>query len=137
MKQNEEEGGPLDFPAPIAELSSLYPVRAEAEWDALVSGIMKNAAPELARRRDERGLVRSILRWSRPVGIAAAAVLMIGAIGLAVTNDAEAMVSTSAPSFAEVVDREPASALLALDRPPSASDLERALESDSLPQVQP
>ena len=136
MKENEEEGGLLDFPAPIAELSSLYPARGEAEWDALVSGIMKSAAPELARRRDERGLVRSILRWSRPVGIAAAAVLVFGAIGLAVTNDAEAMATVSAPSFAEVVDREPASALLALDRPPSASDLERVLES-SLRQEQP
>lgn len=137
MKANEEEGAPLDSPAPIAELSSLYSPRAQAEWDALVSGIMKSAAPELARRRDERGLVRSILRWSRPVGIAAAAILMLGAIGLVVTDDAEAMVTASAPSFAEVVDREPASVLLALDRPPSASDLERVLESDSLRQEQP
>jgi len=137
MKEHEEERGPLDLPAPIAELSSLYPARAQTEWDALVSGIMRGATPELARRRNERGLVRSILRWSRPVGIAAAAVLMVGAIGLAVTNDAEAMVSASSPSFAEVVDQEPASALLALDRPPSASDLERALESDSLQVVQP
>ena len=137
MKENEEEGELLDFPAPIAELSSLYPPRAQPEWDALVSGIMKSAAPELARRRDERGLVQSILRWSRPVGIAAAAVLVFGAIGLAVTNDAEAMATVSAPSFAEVVDREPASVLLALDRPPSASDLERVLESGSLRQEQP
>jgi len=137
MIEHGEESEPLDFPAPIAELTSLYPARAEAEWSSLVSSIMKGAAPELARRRDERGLVRSILRWARPVGLAAAAVLAVGAIGLAVTNDAEAMVGTSTPTFAEVVDREPASALLASDLPPNASDLEAALESDSLQQVQP
>jgi hypothetical protein len=137
MIEHEEEGGALDFPAPIAELSSLYPRRADAEWDLLIVGIMKGAAPELARRRDERGLVRSILRWARPVGVAAAAVLLVGTIGLAVTSDAEATVTTVNPTFAEVVDREPASTLLASDRPPSASDLESALESDSFQQVQP
>jgi hypothetical protein len=137
MIENEEEGGGLEFPAPIPELKSLRPARADAEWNALVSGIMQGAAPELARRRAERGFVRAILGWARPVGLAAAAVLVIGAIGIAVTNDAGAAVTASAPSFAEVVDREPASALLATDRPPSASDLERALESDSLQQVHP
>jgi len=137
MIEHGEEGEPLDFPAPIAELTSLYPARAEAEWSSLVSSIMKGAAPELARRRDERGIVRSILRWARPVGLAAAAVLVVGAIGLAVTNDAEAMVAGPTPTFAEVVDREPASALLASELPPNASDLEAALESDSLQQVQP
>jgi hypothetical protein len=125
----------MDLPAPILELAGLYPARAEREWQTLVAGIMQAAAPELARRRSERGLVRSILRWSRPVGVAAAAVLLIGAIGLAATNDAEAMTATS--SFAEVVDREPASTLVATDRPPSASDLERALEADSYQQVRP
>ncbi|HLB08307.1 MAG TPA: hypothetical protein VK617_02150 [Gemmatimonadaceae bacterium] len=125
----------MDLPAPITELAELYPARAEHEWQALVAGIVRAAAPELARRRSERGLVRSILRWSRPVGVAAAAVLLIGAIGLAATNDAEAMTATS--SFAEVVDREPASTLLATDRPPSASDLERALDADSFQQVGP
>jgi hypothetical protein len=137
MIEREEEGGALDFPEPIAELASLYPARADAEWDSLVSSIVKSAAPELARRRNERGFVRSVLRWSRPVGLAAAALLVAGTIGLAVTNDAEAMVSAPTPTFAEVVDREPASALLASDRPPSAGDLERALESDFLQQVQP
>jgi hypothetical protein len=137
MKEHDEKDAELDLPAPIAELSSLYPPRAQAEWDALVVGIMKDAAPELARRRDDRGLVRAILRWSRPVGIAAAAILMVGAIGLAVTNDAEAMASASAPTFAEVVDQEPASALLALDRPPNASDLERVFVYDSLRQELP
>lgn len=125
----------MDLPAPIAELAGLYPARAEHEWQALIAGIVHAAAPELARRRGERGLVRSILRWSRPVGVAAAAVLLIGAIGLAATNDAEAMTATS--SFAEVVDREPASTLLATDRPPSATDLERALDPDSFQQVKP
>lgn len=137
MIEHESEDGALDFPAPIAEVGALYPARADAEWESLVSGIMKGAAPELARRREARGFMRSILRWARPVGLAAAAVLVVGAIGLAVTNDAEAMVTSSAPSFAEVVDREPAAALLASDRPPSASDLERALESDSVQQVHP
>jgi hypothetical protein len=55
-------------------------------------------------------------------------VLLVGAIELVATNDAEA-VSTSS-TFAEVVDREPASTLLASDRPPNASDLARALESE-------
>ncbi len=137
MIEHEEEGGALDSPEPIAELASLYPARTEAEWDSLVASIVTGAAPVLARRREERGLVRSILRWARPVGLAAAAVLVVGAFGLAVTNDAEAMVATSTPSFAEVVDQEPASVLLASELPPSASDLERALESDSLPQVHP
>ncbi len=128
----------LDFPAPLPELSALRSSRTTAEWDALAAGIVQAAKPELERRRGERGLVRSILRLARPVGLAAAAVLLSGAIGLAVTSDAEATVSsTSAPSFAEVVDREPASTLLAADRPPSTTDLETALERDSFQQVHP
>ncbi|MEO8878847.1 MAG: hypothetical protein ABI446_00455 [Gemmatimonadaceae bacterium] len=125
----------LDFLAPIAELSGLYRTRPTGEWDVLAAGIISAAAPELARRRSERGLVRSILRWSRPVAVAAAAVLLVGAIGLASTSDAEATTATS--SFAEVVDREPASTLLATDRPPSANDLERVLDGASIQQVQP
>lgn len=125
----------LDFPAPIAELASLYPGRSDEHYHALVAGIMAAARPALARRRGERGLVRSILRWARPVSVAAAAVLLIGAIGLVATSDTPANTATS--SFAEVVDREPASALLAGDRPPSASDLERALDPDSFQQGQP
>lgn len=132
---DEQNAHGLDLPAPITELGTLYPPRAEGEWNALAAGIMRAAAPELARRRNERGLVRSLLRWSRPVSVAAAAVLLVGAIGLAATNDAEATTTTS--SFAEVVDREPASTLLAADRPPSASDLARALDADSVEQVRP
>jgi hypothetical protein len=138
MIEQHEHDDPLDFPAPLPELSALYPRRVSAEWDALAAGIMKAAAPELERRRDERGLVRSILRLARPVSVAAAAVLLFGAIGLAVTSDAEATMTTAAaPTFAEVLDREPASTLLATNRPPSATDLESALERDSFQQVQP
>jgi hypothetical protein len=138
VSARDEHDDSLDFPAPLPELSALYPRRASAEWDALAAGIMWSASPELERRREERGLMRSILRSARPVGVAAAAVLLFGAVGLAVTSDAEATVTTAAaPSFAEVVDREPASTLLATDRPPSANDLESALERDSFQQVQP
>ncbi len=136
MTEHEnEQNEPIDFPLPIAELSSLYPRRGDDEWRGLVAKITAAAAPELARRRGDGGLVRSILRWSRPVGIAAAAVLLVGSIGLVATNDAEAA-STSA-TFAEVVDREPASSLLATDRPPSAADLARALDPGSFQQGQP
>ncbi len=138
MIDHDERPEPLDFPAPIAELSSLYPQRATAGWDALAARIMQAASPELERRRDERGLVRSILRLARPVSMAAAALLLLGGIGLAITSDAEATVpAATAPSFAEVVDREPASTLLAADRPPTANDLANVLEGDSFTQVQP
>jgi hypothetical protein len=138
MIEPDENQDPLDVPAPLPELSALYPARDEAEWDALAAGIMKAASPELERRRDERGIVRSILRFARPVTLAAAAVLLLGAIGLATTSDADAAVTTAATtSFAEVVDREPATALLASDRPPSANDLELAFERDSFQQVEP
>ncbi|HEY2896786.1 MAG TPA: hypothetical protein VGJ12_06595 [Gemmatimonadaceae bacterium] len=137
MIDPNEHDDSLDFPAPVSELSAAYPQRASAEWDALAAAIVKRASPELERRRNERGLVRSILRLARPVGAAAAAVLLLGAIGLAVTSDAEATVPAAAPSFAEVVDREPASTLLATDRPPSANDLASVLEDDSFTQVQP
>jgi hypothetical protein len=138
MMEHDEQDDPLGFPAPVPELSALYSGRADAEWDALTAGIMRAASAELERRRDERGLVRSILRLARPVSVAAAAVLLFGAIGLAVTSDAEATVTTAnAPTFAEVLDREPASTLLASDLPPSTNDLENALERDSIQQVQP
>jgi hypothetical protein len=137
MMDHDDRDDSLDFPAPIAELSALYPERANAEWEALASGIMQAALPELQRRREGRGLVRSILRLARPVGMAAAALLLLGAIGLAVTSDADATVPAAAPSFAEVVDHEPASTLLANDRPPSANDLASVLEGDSFSQVQP
>jgi hypothetical protein len=133
-----EHDDPLEFPAPVSELSAIYPRRASAEWDALAAAIVKRASPELERRREERGLVRSILRLGRPVSMAAAALLLLGGIGLAVTSDAEATVpAATAPSFAEVVDREPASTLLAADRPPTANDLASVLEGDSFGQVQP
>jgi len=138
MIEHDENQDPLDVPPPLPELSALYPARAEAEWNALAAGIMKAAAPALERRRNERGLVRSILRFAKPVAIAAAAVLLFGAIWLATTSDADAAVTTAAtPSFAEVVDREPATALLASDRPPSANDLENAFERNSFQQVEP
>jgi hypothetical protein len=135
MIEHDDDTESLELPAPIAELSAMYPRRSEAEWSALAAGVMTSVAPELARRRSERGLVRSLLRWSRPVAAAAAAVLLVGGLGLAFTNETESVVATS--SFAEVVDREPASTLLATDRPPSASDLESALENDSFKQDQP
>jgi hypothetical protein len=137
MIDENDRDDPLEFPAPISELSTLYPERAKSEWDALAAGIMKAALPELERRRNERGLVRSILRLARPVSLAAAALLLLGALGLAVTSDAEATVPVAAPSFAEVVDREPASTLLANDRAPSENDLASVLEGDSFTQVQP
>lgn len=137
MTHENDRDEPLDFPAPISELSALYPERATSEWDALAAGIVKAAMPELERRWEERGLVRSILRMARPVSVAAAALLLLGAFGLAVTSDAEATVPAAAPTFAEVVDREPASTLLANDRPPSATDLASVLEGDSFTQVQP
>jgi hypothetical protein len=138
MIEHDDQSDPLELPGPIAELSSHFPKRSDAEWDALVAGIVNSAAPELARRRGERGVVRSLLRWARPVGVAAAAVLLCGAIGLAVTSEGEAIAATPAtPSFAEIVDREPASTLLASDLPPSAGDLASALERDSFQQVQP
>jgi hypothetical protein len=137
MMDQDDHDHSLDVPAPVSELSALYPERANPEWDALTAGIVKAALPELERRREERGLVRSILRLARPVSLAAAALLLLGAIGLAVTNDAEATVPAAASSFAEVVDREPASTLLANDRPPSANDLASVLEGDSYTQVQP
>ena len=136
MMNLDDRDDSLDFPAPIPELSSLYPERATAEWDALAAVIMKAASPELERRREERGLVRSILRLARPVSVAAAALLLLGALGLAVTNDTEATVPAP-PTFAEVVDREPASTLLANDRPPNANDLADVLEGDTFTQVQP
>jgi anti-sigma factor RsiW len=142
MMEHDDGTDSIDLPAPIADLSALYPRREDAEWDALVAGIMTQVGPELARRRprdrertSERGFVRSLLRWSRPVAAAAAAVLLVGGLGLALTSDAESQAATT--SFAEVVDREPASTLLAADRPPSASDLESALENDSFKQEQP
>ena len=135
MIEHDDDTQSMDLPAPIAELSSLYPRRADDEWNALAATIMTSVAPELARRRSERGLVRSLLRWSRPVAAAAAAVLLVGGLGLALTSDAASPVATT--SFAEVVDREPASRLLATDRPPSASDLESALEIDSFKQQPP
>jgi hypothetical protein len=136
MIADDEAGTPLELPAPIAELSAMYPVRDEAAWNALVAKIVVGAAPGLARRRGERAVVRSLLRWSRPVAAAAAAVLLFGAGALTLTSDAEAM-APAAPSFAEVVDREPATVLLMADRPPSANDLATALEGDSLQQVEP
>lgn len=138
MIEHDENQDPLDLPARLPELYALYPARSEAEWAALAAGIVKAASPELERRRDERRIARAILRFARPVTLAAAAVLLLGAIGLAATSDADAAVTTAAaPSFAEVVDREPATALLASDRPPSANDLEIALERDFFQQVEP
>jgi hypothetical protein len=135
--EHDEHDDPLDFPAPIAELASHYPGRDDAKWDAMVAGVMRSAAPELARRRARRGIVPSLLQWARPVGIAAAVIFLFGGAGLAMTSDAEANTPVSALTFAEVVDREPATRLLATEGPPSASDLARVLEGDVTQQVQP
>jgi hypothetical protein len=135
MIQNDAGGKPRELPPPVAELSARYPARASSEWSALVSRIVASAEPELARRRGERAVVRSILRWSRPLATCAAAVLLFGAVALTFTTNAEAM--STPPSFAEIVDREPATVLLSTDGPPSASDLATALESDSYQQVEP
>jgi hypothetical protein len=135
MIQNDVGGKPRELPPPVAELSARYPARTEDEWNALVSRIVVGAAPELARRRSERAVVRSMLRWARPLAVSAAAVLLAGVVALSVTNDAEAMATP--PSFAEVVDREPATVLLMVDSPPSASDVATVLDADYYPQEQP
>lgn len=135
MIQNEDGGRPLELPPPVAELSARYPARGDAEWNALVSRIVASAQPELARRRGEHGVVRSLLRWSRPLAVCAAAVLLMGAFALTLTSDAQA--PATAPSFAEVVDREPATVLLSADRPPSASDLATVLDAEPNQQVEP
>lgn len=134
MIQNDVGGKPRELPPPVAELSARYPARRSDEWDALVSRIVASAAPELARRRNGRAIVRSILRWSGPLSLAAAALLLFGVAALTFTNDAEAM--SPAPSFAEVVDREPATVLLSAERPPSANDLATVLDVD-YQQVEP
>lgn len=135
MIQNDVGGKPFELPPPVAELSVRYPARDDAEWNALTSRIVASAAPELARRRGARAVVRSILRWSRPLATCAAAVLLIGAAALSMTSDAGAIATP--PSFAEVVDGEPATVLLSADRPPSANDLATVLEADSYQQVEP
>jgi hypothetical protein len=132
---HDDERDSTELSAPIAELAALYPVRAEREWDALAARIVRGAAPELARRRRGRVVMRPMLRWSRPLATLAAAVLLIGTFALTIASDAEA--TPVAPTFAEVVDREPASVLLSSDRPPSASDLARALDEEFLPGAQP
>jgi hypothetical protein len=135
MTRNDDGGKPLELPAPVAELSARYPARPEREWDALVSRIVASAEPELARRRREHAVVRSILRWARPLAVCAAAVLLVGAIGLTMTSDAE--VASASPSFAEVVDREPATVLLSADGPPTASDVATVLDADFTGQGEP
>ena len=62
MIQNDAGGKPRELPPPVAELSARYPARASSEWSLLVSRIVASAEPELARRRGERAVVRSILR---------------------------------------------------------------------------
>lgn len=135
MIQNDVGGKPRELPPPVAELSARYPARSEDEWNSLVSRIVAGAAPELARRRSERAVVRPLLRWARPLALSAAAVLLVGALALSLTNDSEPVAAP--PSFAEVVDREPATVLLVVDRPPSATDLATVLDADYNPQGQP
>ena len=135
MMQPDAGGKPRELPPPVAELSARYPGRSDAEWNALVARIVAGAAPELARRRGERAVVRPLLRWARPLAVSAAAVLLLGAVALSLTSDAEAMATP--PSFAEIVDREPETVLLVVDRPPSATDLATMLDADYNPQVQP
>jgi hypothetical protein len=135
MIRNDEGGKTLELPAPVAELSARYPARPEREWDALASRIIASAAPELARRRSEHAVVRSILRWARPLAAFAAAVLLVGAMGLAMTSGAET--ANASPSFAEVVDREPAAVLMSADGPPTANDVATVLDADFTQQGEP
>lgn len=135
MTRNDDGGTPLELPAPVAELSARYPARPAREWDALVSRIVAGAAPELARRRDEQAVVRSILRWARPLAVCAAAVLLVGAVALTMTSGAE--LASASPSFAEVVDREPATVLLSADGPPTAGDVATVLDADVTSQGEP
>ena len=67
IEHDSPKTNPLDFPAPHRRVGrAAIRAREMPSGTSLVAGIMTGAAPELARRRNERGFVRSILRLGAP-----------------------------------------------------------------------
>lgn len=62
------------------DFSALDPTRDEAHFEGLVSGIMKDAEPELERRRQRLTVVAQVGQWWRPL-LAAAAIIIAVSLG--------------------------------------------------------
>jgi len=63
------------------DFSALDPTRDEARFERLVSAIVHDAEPELARRRQSPSVVAQVGQWWWPL-LAAAAVVVVASLGL-------------------------------------------------------
>lgn len=63
---------------------SLDPARDSERWESLVRGIVQAAGPELGRRRQQAGVMPTLLSWARPALSAAATIALLFSLGVAV-----------------------------------------------------
>ncbi len=107
---------------PIPELALLRSTDDSARWSALAARIVRAAAPELARRR-QPGLVPAMVGWARPILVAAAVLLVAGALALRATPGVASTGST-VPTVVELLEvEEPAASWLVENRGPATGDL--------------
>ena len=107
---------------PIPELALLRAPDDPARWNALAVRIVHAAQAELARRR-QSGIIPAMVSWARPILVAAAVLLVAGALALRATPSA-ASTTSSVPTVVELLEvEEPAASWLAEDRHPAAGDL--------------
>ena len=113
------------------DLTPLDPMTDRIHYERRVRAILDAAAPELARRAENAGLLALVGAWSRPV-LAAAALIAL-AIGGALFSNRQLMQRPGATNgmVQALGVAEPVAVWLDEERPPSMNDLMRQIEGDA------
>ncbi len=104
----------------------LDPGRGPDRWEAAVEGIMRAAAPELARRRQQAGLMPTLLAWARPALSAAATIAVLFSLGVAVNAGRAA--PASEPTLADALVPDEVARWLIEGYQPTVTEVVVALE---------
>lgn len=105
----------------------LDPLETPAKWEELVSGIVAEARPELARRRAAADMSGLVLGWARPV-LATAATVAFLVTGAALLRESATAADTAEAPLAGAVMPERYAAWLTAGYEPTVTELVVALE---------
>lgn len=113
------------------QLAPLDPMTDRVHYERLVHAILDAAAPELARRAENAGLLALVGAWSRPV-LAAAAMIALAIAGALFSNRELIQRPGATNGMVQALGvAEPVAIWLDEERSPSMNDLMRQVEGDA------
>jgi hypothetical protein len=97
-------------------------------WEGLIRRIMRAAAVELERRRQEQSLLFVLSRWSRPVIASAAAMVLVFGTVLAASRGDEPAIEVEPPTLAHYLIAEDLRPVFVQEDKPTLAEFVSALE---------